>query len=170
MRLPSSQFHWELVPDSTTVPCKHDSQDIRRTVRSLASLTAWVYCMYTHGLFAHPCSGAVSGPAPHPYLLRESARFVTYILRVFGISTAGLDELGFGGPGLTVSQEQLLQVLRDFRSSIASSPQMTQACHLSITGFWFWSLSTANRNDHKLDNILRSAAHASPFTGFQPRS
>ena len=46
---------------------------------------------------------------------------MTRILRVFGISTAAPDELGFGGPGLTVSKEELLRVFRGFRDSVASS-------------------------------------------------
>ena len=63
----------------------------------------------------------MAGPAPHPHLLYQAAGLVTRILRVFGVSTAAPDELGFGGPGLTVSKEELLQVFRGFRDSVASS-------------------------------------------------
>lgn len=41
------------------------------------------------------CTSA--GPPAQPFLVRKAAAYVTRILRVFGISTAATDQLGFGG-------------------------------------------------------------------------
>lgn len=38
-----------------------------------------------------------AGPPAQPFLVRKAAAYVTRILRVFGISTAPPDQLGFGG-------------------------------------------------------------------------
>lgn len=38
-----------------------------------------------------------AGPPVQPFLVRKAAAYVTRILRVFGISTAPPDQLGFGG-------------------------------------------------------------------------
>ena len=72
-----------------------------------------------------------AGPSAHPYLLRESAGLVTKILRILGISTAGMDDLGLGGPGLTATTQQLLDVYESFRACIATHPEMAQVCLMS---------------------------------------
>ncbi|KAL3152254.1 hypothetical protein ABBQ32_001333 [Trebouxia sp. C0010 RCD-2024] len=41
--------------------------------------------------------GHPQGPPAQPFLVRKAAAYVTRILRVFGISTAATDQLGFGG-------------------------------------------------------------------------
>ena len=64
--------------------------------------------------------------SPHPHLLRQSAGFITRILRVMGISTAAWDDLGLGGPGLTASTQQLLDILQAFKSSVAQHKELEQ--------------------------------------------
>ena len=93
----------------------------------------------------------MAGPAPHPHLLYQAAGLVTRILRVFGISTAAPDQLGFGGPGLTVSKEQLLRVFRGFRESVASSldtlevdpTSLVDSSSSLVASLWRWPVLMA---------------------------
>lgn len=66
-------------------------------------------------------SGVAEG-SPHPLVVRNAAALVTRILRVFGLSSAGPDELGFGGEAVKQgSGEQYLNALTAFRVELRSA-------------------------------------------------
>lgn len=68
--------------------------------------------------FVRAEEGGAEG-SPHPLLVRNAAALVTRILRVFGLSTAGPDELGFGGEAAKqAGGEQYLDALAAFRDDI----------------------------------------------------
>ena len=98
-----------------------------------------------------------AGPSAHPYLLRESAGLVTKILRILGISTAGMDDLGLGGPGLTATTQQLLDVYESFRACIATHPEMAQVClmpnHPALPG------SACRRACSPLNTLMSDVPH-----------
>jgi hypothetical protein len=71
--------------------------------------------------------GCLVGSSPHPDVLRDSARLVTRILKIFGISVAEGEEIGYGGTSvLDVPKPELLKVFADFRERIASATEMSQ--------------------------------------------
>jgi hypothetical protein len=61
-----------------------------------------------------------AGHRPLPLLVRKAAAFVTRILRVFGLSSAGPDELGFGGASGAHQSDNapLLDALAAFRDTV----------------------------------------------------
>ena len=81
-----------------------------------------------------------AGPPAQPFLVRKAAAYATRILRVFGISTAAPDQLGFGGEAAatasagegTAKYLDAFALFRDTVRSMAkgdkSSGEMLAAC------------------------------------------
>lgn len=84
--------------------------------------------------------GNLQGPPAQPFLVRKAAAYATRILRVFGISTAAPDQLGFGGEAAATASAgegtaKYLDAFALFRDTVRgmakgnkSSGEMLAAC------------------------------------------